>query len=71
MARIGVVLIGVRTGRVFFWVREMGTNPPYGSDPRQLPSQVRATDHPEVTNAAGGGEMGVLSAGGSDGGSEF
>ena len=49
----------------------MGTDPPYGAGPGQLPTQGCATDHREAANEAGVGGVGVSSAGNSDGGGGF
>ena len=68
---IGVVLLGGRTGGVAFRVKDVGPYPPYGADPGHILAQGRTPDLREEAKAAGGWDMGVYSAGGSDGGSFF
>ena len=46
----------------------MGPYPPYGADPGHILAQGRTPDLREEAKAAGGWDMGVYSAGGSDGG---
>ena len=50
-----------------FRVRDVGPEPPYGVGPGKLPKQGCATYHHDSAQEAGGGGMGVSSAGGSDG----
>ena len=49
----------------------MGPEPPYGAGPGKLPAQGRAMAHQGEAEAEGGGDMGISSAGGSDGGRGF
>ena len=46
----------------------MGTYPLDGAGPEQISAQGRVVFLREVVKAEGGGEMGISSAGGSDGG---
>ena len=46
----------------------MCPEPPDGTVPEHLPAQGCATDHWEASEAEGGGEMGISSDGGSNGG---
>ena len=68
---LGVVLKEGHPGGVAFRVRGVVPDSPYGAGPKQLPAQGSAPDHWEASGVAGGREMGVSSAGGSNGGIGF
>ena len=54
-------------GDVAFQGRDMGIEPQYGAGPENLSAQGRAMAHREATEAAGGGELGISSAGSGNG----
>ena len=45
----------------------MGPDTPHGTGPGHIPSKGHTTAHREADGMEGGGEMGISSAGGSDG----
>ena len=65
---IGVVLSGGCSGGVAFRGRDVGPDTPEGAGPEYLPTQGRATAHREEAGAEEGGDMGISSAGGRNGG---
>ena len=54
---------------LLFKGRDLGTKPPYRAGPDQLSAQGLTTAHRNTDKAVGGGELGISSAGGGNGGS--
>ena len=57
---IGAIFQGGGTGVFAVRGRYMGPDPPYGAGPDQISAQVRATDHREAAEEAGGMGVGTI-----------
>ena len=63
---------GGDTGGVVVWGRDVGANPQDGAGPEKFPTQGRAAAHQEAAKGkGGGGDLGVPTIGGSNGGSRL
>ena len=60
---IGSLIQSGSAGGVGFRGRDVGPDPPSGEGPGQISTQGQAVDHRETAEAAGGGELGLPSAG--------
>ena len=62
------VFQGGSTGVVDFGDRDVGDDPRHGTGPGKFSTQGRAADHGEIAEEAGGGGLGIYTAGGRNGG---
>ena len=64
----GGVIQGGGAGNPSIWVGDVGDAPPHGKGPGKFPEQDRQVDYGEAAIATVGWELGVTTAGDSDGG---